>query len=211
MLTDKLLSLWASSNGLYQQHKSWLKPTLIVVAVFLLGLGTGKYLTPSKIVYQDKIQVVEKQVVVEKVKTEVQVQKVYVENKNEKVHRTITETKKPDGTTETVTNEDVNTDTTTKDTTNTNKTETDDKTVEKDTDKKEDKSKLVVNAKPSWRIGADVGVNIPYYLGKSEVGVPNMKGTVVGLRVDRRILGPVFMDIWGNTQGSLGVGVSAEF
>lgn len=99
-------------------------------------------------------------------------------------HDTVTVTKqikKPDGTTETDT---VITD---KDVDITN-------TAIKDTS-----SETITNVKPQWKLSGQGGYNFSSF------------NKVYGAEVDRRILGPIFLGAWGNSDRAAGIAISVEF
>lgn len=187
------------------EHKWWFIGAGVVL-LLLLAFGSGFWAMPQKVLYKDKIveKTVEKLVFKDKIVEKV----VYIQAKKEKKKTETTTTKKPDGTevTHTVEHTDTDTDTTV------NK----DKVVEKQVfvdrivEKIVEKEKLVLN-QPNWRVGAGVGVNIPYYLGQPEVGVPALRGAVIQLEADRRVIGPFWIGIFGNTQGTVGLTLSGVF
>lgn len=99
-------------------------------------------------------------------------------------HDTVTvvkEVKHPDGTTET-------------DTTITDK----DKDTTSDSDTKT-ASETITNLKPQWKAGVQAGYNFSSFQ------------KVYGAQIDRRILGPLFIGAWGNSDHAGGVSVSIEF
>jgi hypothetical protein len=99
-------------------------------------------------------------------------------------HDTVTITKqikKPDGSTET------DTTTTDKDVDTTNTSMTD-KT-----------SETITNVKPQWKATGLLGYNVSTFQ------------KVYGAEIDRRIIGPIFIGAWANTQQTGGVSVSIEF
>jgi hypothetical protein len=195
------------------QEINWKKGLIYVVIGALLaggGFATGRWASPPTTIVTEKIKEVEKVVVVEHLVTEVKIVRVKDKAVAEKVHRVVVENTKPDGEkTKTVT-EDINTDTVIHDNTNTNTVEYRDRVVEKFVDRIIEKEKRVLN-RPDWRVAAGVGVAIPTFLGKEQVGVPGLQGAVIQLEVDRKILGPFFLGVWGNTQGTVGLNLSGVF
>jgi hypothetical protein len=99
-------------------------------------------------------------------------------------HDTVTVTKqikKPDGTTET-------------DTTTT------DKDIETSkTNIAESSSETITNVKPQWKATGLLGYNVSTF------------EKVYGAEIERRIIGPIFVGAWANTQRTGGVSVSIEF
>lgn len=197
--------------GEFLKNQPWVRNILILVLIFAMGYGAGRYAQPAKVVIQDRVVTVEKKVVVTEVKTEIKIVKVADTSVDRKVHKTVTETEKPDGTKTKVTTEDSDT---------SKKTHEDDTTVAKkdDTSKTTDNkavdsshTSITTYSKPQWHLGANGGISIPYFIGQGVLGVPGMKGFVVGAQLERRIVGPVFMGIVGNTQGMVGISISGEF
>ncbi len=200
----------SNSLGFYRNNKAWIIPIGVGVVMFAAGFSSGRFALPAKVVVTEKIKEVIKEVVVEKIKTEVKIVKVYVENKAERIHRVVTEEKRPDGTEIKTTNEDINTDTVVHENTNTTEIKYVDRVVEKLVEKMVEKEKLVLN-QPNWHVGAGVGVAIPYYLGQGSPGVPGLEGVVISAQVERKIIGPFFLGLQGNTQGVVGLSLSGAF
>lgn len=195
--------MWTTILGLLNKAKPLLNnkyvlSTLIAAVALVGGYFIGRYSTPAKVVEKEKI--VEKVVYQEKVVEKI----VYVEKKNQKKRKETTTVERPDGTkeTKTVENEETNTDT------NINKDTTKEVIVYKD--KIVEKEKLVLRG-PDWRVSAGVGLSIPYHLGQPELGVPGMKSAVVQVELARRLAGPAWLNVWANTQGTLGIGVDFTF
>lgn len=175
---------------------------LVLVAILLAGGGYafGRYGQPAKIIEKEKI--VEKIVYQDKIVEKIV--KVMVQDKNR--HTETTTTKSPDGTTVTKIITDTKTDTKTD--TSDNKTE--EKVVYKD--RIVEKEKIVEASKPGWRVGAGIGLSIPStFLGEPQIGVPGLRGAVVEIGVDRRVIGPLWVGLHGNTQGTVTLGLSGEF
>lgn len=99
-------------------------------------------------------------------------------------HDTVTtthETKRPDGTTET------NTTTVNHDVDMSHSSTTD--TITKITD----------NLKPQWKVSGQAGYNFSNFQ------------RVYGAEIDCRIIGPIFLGVWGNTNHTGGLSVGLEF
>lgn len=62
-----------------------------------------------------------------------------------------------------------------------------------------DKTKVVENNKPDWHIGVDFSPKNPQY------------EYFYGARVERRILGPMFIGAFGNIDRTLGASIGLEF
>jgi hypothetical protein len=131
---------------------------------------------------------------------------VYVQVEKKHEHVETTTTKAPDGTTTTKTTDDTDTNTGTNETTNTDSTVT--RTETKYVDRIVEREKKVLQ-QPDWRAYVGAGVAIPTFLGQQQIGVPGLQGFVIQAGVDRRIIGPFWMGLFGNTQGTLGLNLSA--
>lgn len=180
---------------------------VLAVVLYAGGYATGRYAAPQKVLITEKAVTVEKQVVVTQTKTEIKT--VYLQNKNEKIHRVVTETKQPDGTAVKKTEEDIGIETVIHN--DTESTKFVDRWNERVMEKLVEKEKLVLRSLPDWQTGIQVGASVPVLLGGDELGLKGMRGAVVGAYVNRRILGPFFAGIWGNTQGAVGLSVVGEF
>lgn len=185
----------------------WVQLTGVALLLFALGYGTGRFAQPARVVektvYQDKV--VEKVIYQDKVVEKVV--KVYVKSKN--LHTETSTEKRPDGTVVTKTTTDVKTDTKT-DTTADKAAE---KVVYKDriVEKLVVKEKLVEAKKIDWLVHAGVGISVPTLLGKAQPGVPGLKGAVIEAGVDRRVIGPLFMGVFGDSQGTVGLKLTGAF
>ncbi len=199
---------------------NWIKSHPIVLAavvgvgLFVAGYSTGRYALPAKVVITEKVHevIVEKQVVVIQTKTEIQVVKVHDAQVDQKVHRVVAETTNKDGSTTKTTTEDINIDSVVHDHDQTNSTEI--KYVDRIVEKWQDKIVEKVTTKlsqPDWSVYAGAGVSIPHYLGAGDIGVPGLQGFVIQAGVDRRILGPFWMGLFGNTQGVVGLNLRFTF
>lgn len=89
-----------------------------------------------------------------------------------------------------------------KDGTKTIKTVTEDKSTTKVQENRTTESdKITSSQKPQWKVSGLAGVKID-----------DLKSRLVyGAAVERRILGPVFVGVWGNTERMAGVTVGLEF
>lgn len=76
--------------------------------------------------------------------------------------------------------------------------------TEKERVREVEKEKIITNAKPQWKAGVLAGLNTVH-----------SKEFSYGVQVERRIIGPVFMGVWGTTTNnddqSAGVSISLEF
>lgn len=195
-----------SVKNVWTNHKGIVIAVVACLLCLLLGYGGGRYAQPAKVVEKEKVVTVDHDVI--KYQDRIVTQKVYVEVEKEHKHQETTTTKKPDGEVVTTTKTDTDVDESTK--ADTNKTE--EKVVYQDriVTQTVEKEKLVLR-QPDWRISAGAGYSIPYALGQASPGVPGMQGFVVNAGVDRRIVGPVWLGVQGNTQGVVGLQLSAVF
>jgi hypothetical protein len=199
--------MWEKFKVFWNKGGKWGALALAGVLLFLAGLGTGRYGLPDKVLIQEKVkEVVQEKVVIQE---KVRVEKIYLKDQKQKIHREITEKKHPDGTQEKKVSEDINIDTVVRE----NQVEVKfvDRWQDRIVEKIVEKEKLVLNKKAEWRLGADVGVSIPVLLGGQEQGIVGLRGAVVGVHAERRIIGPFWMGVWGNTQGTAGVKLDIEF
>lgn len=204
--------------------KQKLKVFVPVVLVSLLaGIGIGWSAKPDVVKVEEKERVVEKQVTTEAIKQlmasfeslKVELQKVRETQVVQKYHQEVLETKLADGTYTKKTTTDKNIDSHTKET----ETKTEVKVVEVEkkvetikteyVDRVVEKEKIVTPQLAQWHVGLLGGLT-PQFLP-----APGVQSWVVGGEVERRIVGPVFLGIWGagttTGQGMGGVKVGFEF
>jgi hypothetical protein len=177
-----------------------------VLAVLIAGLGfvVGRYLSPPKTVVTEKVREVTKTQVVTQIKTEIQVVKVHDQQQQEKIHRTIVEGVDPPGCKSKTTTEDINIDTVVHDNTHDTTIQYVDRVVEKWQDRIVEKQTKVLT-QPDWSLYAGIGVDATYFLGQGQHGIPGLQGFVVQAGIDRRILGPFWMGVFGNSEGVAGL------
>ena len=195
--------------------------------LLLAAFGGGRKTAPDRIVEKEKVvfkeNVVYKDKIVEKVVEKEK--KVYVKDKSvgsdldKKVHEEITVTVKPDGSKETKTIRDIDTRKIVQVVEKTVEKVLDvryvDKIVEKQVEKVVTRDVIkevtITASKPQWRIGPTVGIDIMTILGQRVQPIPQLGPAVIGVTAERRILGPVFLGVYGNTSGQVGLSVNAEF
>lgn len=209
----------STANGpFYKNPWFWGTAILCLLLGFAGGFGSGRYALPAQTIVTERVKEVEKQVVVTqtetKVKTEVKV--VYVKDKSvqKDEHKVVTVIEDPNGKkTTTIVSDDrskidtqvkTGTDATSDVASNTSKKEVDQKTSESE-------KKAVTKNQVGWTVRAGVGVSIPTLLGEKAVGVPGLRGFVVEAGVSRKVIGPFYMGLFGNTQGTLGLDLSGQF
>lgn len=180
-------------------HKRNLLLALAALLLLLAGYGAGRYAQPAKVVEKEKVVTKVQEHVV--YRDQVQDNKVQEQQVHVRKHRVTTTTKKPDGTQTTTTTEDTGEDTS-KDTREV-RVEYRDRVVEKVVQQTVTKEKLTLR-QPRWSVHAGLGVSVPHYLGQPSIGVPGLQGWVVQAGADVRVIGPFWLGVWGNTQGTLG-------
>lgn len=164
--------------------------TVTCVAAVLLAFAGGRYSNPAKVtevervVYKDRI--VEK--IVEK--------RVEVEAKTKVVYRTKVITQEGETRIVEVEKEDTHKDTNVA--IDTNKDTTKEGTAEK--------TKVTEYAKPQWKIGALVGYDF-----SPVPGLDIAHGLTLGVTVERRLIGPVWIGAWALHTGAVGGSLSVEF
>lgn len=185
----------------------WVQLGLVAVFLFAAGYGTGRFGQPSRVVEKERVveKLVDKIVYQDKV-----VEKVVYVKAEAKHRRTETRTEtKPDGTKVEVKVTDTKTDTKTD--AKLDKTEEKIVYLDRVVERVVEKEKLVESKKIDWLVHAGAGLSIPTFLGKPQVGIPGLKGAVIEAGVDRRIIGPLFLGVFGDSQGTVGLRVTGAF
>lgn len=166
----------------------WLYGSIAALALLAAAFSAGRFTAPLKVETKEVEKVVYQDRIIEKVVT------VKAKAETKVVYRDRVITK--DGT---VTEHEVEHTATKEDTKE--KTETVATRDAKTETVKESKSTL----RPDWRVSAQVGASLNAPL------VPIAGPLVVGVQVERRIIGGVSLGIWGNTYGAAGASASLEF
>lgn len=202
--------------------KYW--PYVVGGLVLLLGgIGIGWGVKPDVVKIEEREKIVEKQVTTESQKAlmtafenlRVEMEKVRETQVVEKYHREELETRLADGTYTKKVTVDKNIDSHTKET----ETKVEVKVVEVEkrvevikteyVDRIVEKEKIVTPVLAQWHVGV-IGGLTPQLLP-----TPGVQNWVVGGEVERRIVGPVFLGIWGagttTGQGMGGLKVGFEF
>lgn len=176
---------------------SWLRTALgavlLVLVAFALGYGTALRTRPAKVVTQVQTQTVYKDRIIEHQAKD----RIVYRN----VVRTVTVDRKPTG--------EVTTTTTIADH-STDKTD-----VRANIDDRSDgalssnSTSVTVNARADWRVSALVGAEL-------SLKAPYFSGPAYGVEVDRRIIGPIWVGLWGlrmpsGSSGVVGISLSGEF
>lgn len=196
----------------YVKSQPWLRNTLIVLLVLAVGYGAGRYTTPTKVVVQDHVVTVTKEVVVTQVKTQIQYVKVKDTSLDHKTHETVTETTKPDGTKTEVTTIDTDTTKNQHVDTSANKSTQANSSDTKDSKTDSTHTQITTNDKEGWHLGVDLGLSLPHYLtGAPTIGIPSLNGAVIGVHAEHRVIGPLYIGLFANSQGTLGLSASGEF
>jgi hypothetical protein len=183
----------------FLNRNPWTFRALAVLLVFAAGFGTAIVSRPAK-VEEKVVTKVDVQTKVE-YKDRIVTQKVYVQADKVKKHVETTTTKAVDGTVTTKTTTDESVDEDRK--LNASKDEQKQQAVTQVVHEVEYRDKIVTS-QPGWDARVGLGVAIPQLLGGPEVGVPGLRGFVVEAGVDRRLAGPFWLGLWGNTQGAAG-------
>lgn len=202
--------MWQKLVTFYKNMPNWSKILVIILAI-LLSLA-GAFLLGW---FLNKPTIIEKERIVEKIKTEIQEKIVYKEKIVEKkvyvkdVHKVTSIQTKPDGSTNTTIVEDsgthINTDT------QTDKDKV--KTVEviKFVDRVVEKEKIITYGKPNWRVGLLAGVDVGALVGSRNLLITEPYNLVFGINAERRIIGPIYMGVFGLTSGEAGISISGSF
>lgn len=185
----------------------WVQLVAVALFLFAAGYGAGRFGQPARVVEKEKV--VEK--LVDKIVYQDRVVEKIVYVKVEAKHRrteTRTETK-PDGTKVETKVTDTKTDTKV----DTEKNKTEEKVVYRDrvVEKIVEKEKVVEAKKIDWLVHAGVGLSIPTFLGKPQFGIPGLKGAVIEAGIDRRVIGPFFLGVFGDSQGTVGLRLTGAF
>lgn len=196
--------------------KEFLKSSIGHLALFALVIAgafiTGRYSAPVQVMETQKVVIQEHETikVVEVEKTIIEKAKDITEGKS--IHKERTEEVRPDGTKLTKETVDINIDRTIR--------ETEIKfvdrtlTVEKEVEKLVEvvKEKIIVTKKPDWAVTARLGLA----LSELKLSTALANPLVVGVEVDRRVLGPVRIGLWADSNTTFsdvrgGLAVGMEF
>lgn len=197
-------NLGEKTKTFFSDNRHWWIAIVAALVLFGGGAAVGRFALPAQVVVTEKVKEVIKDKIVEVVKTEVKVVRVKDTQQQQKIHRTVVEGIDPPGCRSKTTTEDINIDTVVHDNTNTTKVQLVDRVIEKWQDRIVEKEKRVL-AQPNWSLYAGVGISVPYFLGQGQVGVPGMNGAVVQVGLDRRVVGPFWLGVFGNTEGTAGL------
>jgi hypothetical protein len=190
----------------------WRHRVKIAVAIGLLLLsafsfGLGRLMASERIEYREKVKVltVEKEKVVFREKA--LETKTLDREKSGKTTRKTTEIERPDGTKEKTTEEV----TEEKEAEKQVQVRYVDRVVEKQVEvvKEVEKEveKIVEKPLPDWRLSPMVGLNVP---GVIDAGLSDRQ-LVLGVEIQRRLIGPLSGGIWGLSNGAVGLSLSLEF
>jgi hypothetical protein len=193
LITDKILP--------------YLPKVLPYIAVLVVGVGVGWTVKPTQVKVEERLKVVE--VVVQHETVRVEVVKVRDTQVVERWHREKTETKTPDGAVVTKEVEDKNIDTVIHDKTQSETVKVVEVEKQVVVEKERIVEKTITPVLAQWHVGVLGGIN------PSIIPVPMVSSYFVGGEVERRILGPVFLGVWGagTTAGQAfgGLKLAAEF
>jgi hypothetical protein len=185
------------------------KVCLVTLAALVLaggGYATGRYVAPDKVVTKEKVVTQIQEKVVVQTKTEVQVVHDVAIQKD--VHIVRVETKAKDGTTTVTTTEDDKSKTQAQ--TKANATNATQQVVTKIVYQDREVTKTVERLRPQWSVSLQPGFSLgtSQYNLLSALPVTHVMANVV---VERRILGPVFMGVWGSSHADAGLSLRVEF
>lgn len=191
-------------------QKEWVH--YIAIALVCLGIGgvTGFYGKPVEFREVVKTEYKDKIVYQEKTLSQAELDRLVEEAVKKRTKRTWTVTKTPDGTVVKTGEETTEVDKTKKE------VEVRTEIVYRDViktevvTKTEYKEKIVKN-QPNWIVSAGVGVSIPKFMGKPEIGIPGLQGAVIQAEIGRRVVGPFYLGLTGNSQGVVGLNLSGTF
>lgn len=202
--------IWNKIKEFCGENQHALALAAAVIGCLLFGYACGRYAQPAKVVTKEVVKEVVKTQVVEKTKSQDVLDKASTRATDQKVHRVITETKRPDGTETKTTTEDVSTDTASKEVVHDVQIQYVDRTVTqwKTREVKVEVQKLHA---PDWHLYAGVGVSVPHFIGQGDVGLPGLGGLVISAGVERRVLGPILMGLAANTQGTVSFTLGGTF
>jgi hypothetical protein len=177
----------------------WYHYALSGLALAAVGFTFGRYATPDKVVEIERVKTVTVEKEDIRAKERIAALTAEIETLKLRTHRERTTVERPDGTRETREVETVDVDRTT----DTRETVEVIREVEKVrtvyVDREVLKEKRIESHRPDWRIGA-MGV----------LDVPTLKYGA-GAIVERRILGPISLGLWGVSTGQGGLALTLEF
>lgn len=187
-------------------RKQMLVGGVAVLGVFGAGFGLARYTTPERV----EVKTLEKTTYVEvekktetEVKHEERAAQVQTQQRVRREERTVA---RPDGTVETTRTETIDTDHAEKEQVAqvVRREATEERAVQVQQERQH--SSVVEMAKPKWRAGALVGVDLGRAL-KADLG----GSLVYGGELERRLFGPVHGGVWALSNGTGGVKLSVEF
>lgn len=192
----------------------------VLVAVGLVGGGyaAGRYASPEKVVVTEKIKVVEKEVVVRVVETEKVLDAIKNVSQQKNIKTVKVTEKKPDGT---VTVREEKSDTSKTDSQTKVKEEEKTKAAEtiiKEVIVEKEVTKTIERSRPNWSLALQPGFDVAGALGYgspySLLPVSDnflLRHAILGVSVERRLLGPLSTGLWANSSGAGGITIRLEF
>jgi hypothetical protein len=189
---------------------------VVVVAVLVVGaFAGGRYSAPDKIVTRTEVKTVATDRVVTQVDTDKILDALKTLNVQKDVHVVRVVEKEKDGTTKVTTTTDDKSK-------SESSTQTQDKT-QTETKKAEEKivyqdrveTKIVERTRPQWGFTLQPGFDFAGALGHPSYSLlPStipVQHLVIGVGLDRRILGPLSVGVWVNSAGVGGLNLRLEF
>jgi hypothetical protein len=176
-----------------------------LILFFAAGGLFGRFVLPERVVEKEKE--VKVQVESEEAKEKIRELTAEVEHYRSNVHREETEVTHPDGTIERKKTETI----VVEKTKEVEVIKLVDREVKVEVVKyvEREKEKTVETAKPQWRVGLLVGTDLTKL--SVQPTAPWINPLLVGGHVERRIIGPVFVGVWGLSSGAGGISVAVEF
>jgi hypothetical protein len=191
------------------KHRKEVLLAIVALALASGGFALGRFGTAEKVVYRDVEKKVEVEKVVEKIVEKVVEKKVFVDNSKTRVRREEVVVKALDGTETTKKTEVIDVATDIKDTAEKQEV----KTVYVDREKKVEVEKKVFVEKmkpsPDWEVSLLAGVSVPSIPDIANFDIKS--DFAFGAQIERRIVGPVSLGVWGLNTGVGGVSLSLEF
>lgn len=212
-------------RAIFQKYRTKLIGAAVIVLLVASGFLAGRYSTPTpptKVIEKEKVveKSVAKEGATEKQHETAQAGATEDRRRQKVVYRTRVVVKRPDGTVESHTNENI----TDASSTQAVRVEYRDRIVEKEktvtqtVDRVVEKVKVIDYKGPDWSVGLLVGVDAMTLVGDAPRGIPvvaqALAPAVIGVQAERRILGrerALWLELWGLTNGTAGLGVKFQF
>lgn len=189
----------------------------LALALVTGGYAAGRYASPAKVVVTEKVSVVHDVQVVKVVDQDAILSAIKDVSRQNDVHVVKITKKAPDGTVTTTETRDDKTKTETKaDTKAEVKTQVSTKENSTTIETKEVTKTIIGQIRPSWSLALQPGIDFAGALGH---GTPYsllpssdlyFRHVVVGVGVDHRFIGPLYLGAWANTSGAGGLTIRLD-